>query len=167
MSLFDYQPGKIQISYGVPGLDLTQFGLAGFTAYLEMTDWVNLSPQKSNSRFNLSRGILGESFLEYNSDSSRIFNLSLFQTSSNVEALRVLFFLQTLGIGGMPFVVSDISSGGNITDEFLTGLDLSTRRQKSIYAQGWILDEPSEGWALDAQTWDYQIAVTYGQTIYI
>jgi len=166
MSLFDYRPNDIQISFGVPGFDLSIFGFPGVSAYLEMDDWVHLSPQKNSSRFTMSRGILGESFLEYNADTSRVFNLELFQTSDAVEKLRLLLLLQTMGITGFPFSVNDLS-GGSIIEEFLTGLDLNVRRQKSIYAAGYILDEPREGWALQAQTWTFQIAVTYGQTIYI
>ena len=92
MSLFDYQPGKIQIALGVPGLDLTEFGYPGATAYVEMTDWVNLEPNKPGQRFTMTRDILGNSFLEYNSDTSRVFTLSLFQTSDQIEQLRILFF---------------------------------------------------------------------------
>ncbi len=166
MSLFDYQPGKIQISFGVPGLDLSIVGLPGVSAHVTMKDWVSLQPTKNAQRFTLTRGILGEPFLDYNSDTSRTFTLSLYQTSDNIEQLRILLFLQTIGIAGFPFSVMDLS-GKNVTSNFLAGLFLNEKRQKSIYAAGYILDEPSEGWGLNAATWDYKIAVTYGQTLYL
>ncbi len=166
MSLFTYQPDQMQISLGIPGLDLAGLGFPNIAAHVTVKDWVSLTSQKNSSRFAMSRGVLGEPFLEYSSDTSRIFSLSILQTSDDVVQLRDLFLIQTFGILGIPFSVSDLS-GGSLTDEILTGLDLNTRRQKSAYAVAVILDEPSESWTLEGAAWVFQIAVTYGHTLYI
>ena len=88
MSLFTYQPDQMQISFGIPDLDLAGLGFPNITAHITIKDWVSLTSQKGGSRFALTRGVLGEPFLEFNSDSSRVFNLSILQTSDNVVQLR-------------------------------------------------------------------------------
>ncbi len=157
MSLYDYRPDKVNISIGIPN-DIESF--------VTMRDWISMVPSKSGKRFGLSRDILGNAFLEYNSDTSRVFTLSLLQTSDDVIKLEGLFFLQTIGIVGLPLFIVDIS-GGDLTDLQIEDKTLNSLREKTGYSEAVILDEPERPKNLVAVTLEFQIAVTYGQTIYL
>jgi hypothetical protein len=167
MSLYTYEPGKIQINFGIPNIDLAAIGLpTSLATYVTIKDWVSLTSNKPNQKFSMRRGVWGESFLEYKADSSRVFNLSILQTSDQVVLLRGILELQEYGLVGVPFSIVDTSSL-NIPDGLLPNVDINNLRQKSGYPVGVIRDEPIESWALDGAVWNYQIVVAYGQTIYL
>ena len=166
MSLFTYQPDKIRISIGIPSLDVTALGFPDIESYFAFKDWVSFTPSKANSRFKVVRGIHGESGLKHNGDTSRTFTLSLLQTSDEIVKMDGLFFLQTLGIVGWPLYIND-TSAGQLTAEQLATVNINQAREKTAYSVAVILDEPERGHSLQGSTWDYQIAVTYGQTVYI
>ncbi len=166
MSLFVYEPGKMQIGFGIPNIDLSALGLPEVPTFVSMKDWVSLTSQKSAASFSMRRGVWGETILDYVSDTSRIFSLSILQTSDNVIALRGLLLLQKFGIVGMPFSITDTSGPGD-SNGILPNLVVNDLRQKSVYPVGVIMDEPNETWTLDGAAWVFQIAVAYGKTAYV
>jgi hypothetical protein len=165
MSLHTYEPGKIQINFGIPNIDLPSFGLPNIPTFLSLKDWVSLTSQKPSKKFSMRRGVWGETFIDYKQDSSRVFNLSILQTSDEVILLRGILELQEFGLVGVPFSIIDKS--GIEKTEGLPAIDINNLRQKSGYPVGVIDDEPTESWGLDGAAWDYKIMVAYGQTIYL
>lgn len=169
MSLYVYRPDQIKISIGLPNLDLATLlndpQLENFESSFTLADWIDFQPTKI-SRFSLTRGVLGEPFLEYNSDTSRTYNLTLLQTSNDVIKLRNLFFLQTFGIIGWPLFINDLSNQ-NLTTERLLGIDINAQRQKTINPVAIILDEEEGGFSLDGATRVFRIGVTYSQTVFV
>ena len=166
MSLYTYEPGKIQINFGIPNIDLALLGLPpSLATYVTIKDWVSLTSNKPGQKFLMRRGVWGETFLEYKSDSSRVFNLSILQTSDQVILLRGILELQEFGLVGVPFSIIDTSTS-TIPDGLIPHIDVNNLRQRSGYPVGVIQDDPAESWTLDGAAWNYQIAVAYGQTIY-
>lgn len=141
-----YDPSKYSIGLGIPGTPI----------YTEITDWLSLVPNKTRQRFNMRRGIWGETFLGVNSDSSRTFSFTILQSSKDIEALNTAFQAQLIGLVGVPFSIID--NGQDTT--------VPQNRQKSFYPVGVILDEKQENFGLRGTGWVYQIGVASGGTIY-
>ena len=151
-----YRPDAYTISIGLPSALIESLALPLPTS-VEIRDWTSITSNKPIQRFQFITGIFGEPFVEYNRNSSRVFNFSILQSSPDIRILRELFRLQTFGEIGFPFAMFD--NGGNI--------DLGLLAQKSLYPVAYIVDEPSESFALQGTTWVYQIQLLSGSTIYI
>ncbi len=141
-----YDPSKYNIGIGIPGTP----------AYAEIKDWTNFVQSKPRQRFNMRRGIWGETFLGVNGDSSRTFSVTILQSSKDVQNLHNIFLAQLIGIVGAPF--SMIDNGKDTT--------VPQGRQKSFYPVGVILDERQENFGLQGAGWIYQIGVAAGGTVY-
>ena len=151
-----YKPDEYTISIGIPLPVIAILGVE-FPTQIEIKDWLSISSNKPVARFQYSQGIFGEPFVEMNRNSSRVFSLNILQSSPDIINLRALFRAQTFGEIGFPF---SILQGG------LT-VDLTDKKQKSLYPVAYIVDEPQESWSLSGATWVYQLQVTSGGTLYI
>jgi len=151
-----YKPADYTISIGLPS-DLIQSLQLPLPTSVEIRDWVSISSNKPVARFQFSTGIFGEPFVEMNRNSSRVFNFSILQSSPDIRILRALFRLQTFGEIGFPFAMFDNGAS----------LSLDDLRQKSLYPVAYIVDEPTESWALNGATWVYPLQLISGATIYI
>ena len=157
MSTYVYTPKDIEISIGVPTPGINLPGGLLIPTNISIKDWVALSVAKPNQRFKYSRGVLGEPFVEMTQDGSRIFTLSILQTSDNIEQLDNLFKLQLIGILGFPFFIRDIGTDSNS----------SAKRYKGFSAVSWIIDEPAESYTLQGGTWNYQIQTVNFKKAYL
>jgi len=142
-----YTPADFNIGLGIPGTPL----------YVEIKDWVSLTATKQTPRFTITKGVLGEPFLEMSTDSSRTFALAMLQSSPDVEDLQNLFLAQLTGFVGVPFSILD--NGLKITPT-------SQNHQKSVYPVGIILDERQESFSAIGATWTYPIGVVSGATVF-
>lgn len=154
-----YKPDEYTVSIGVPSALVDSLNLPIPTS-IEIRDWVSITSNKPVARFQFSNGIFGEPFVEMNRNTSRVFNFSILQSSPDIYILGELLRLQTFGEVGFPFAIFDNSS--KVNTDF--GKDL---KQKSTYPVAYIVDEPTESWALQGATWVYQIQVNAGSTVYI
>lgn len=154
-----YRPDQHTLSIGVPASLVEALGLEEIIpAFIEIKNWVSISSNKTIQRFSYTSGIFGEPFVEMTRNTSRTFTFSILQASDEIRILRELFRLQTFGVVGFPFSLFDDSFDSNEPDQL---------RQKSIYPVAFIVDEPSEGWALEGSTWEYTLQLVSGGTIYI
>lgn len=151
-----YTPDEYLFSIGIPLPTLDLLGVK-LPTQIEIRNWISITSNKSVARFQYSTGIFGEPFVEMNRNSSRVFSLSILQSSPDIIALRALFRAQTFGEIGFPFSILD----GGLTS------DLTDIKQKSLYPVAFIVDEPQESWSLSGATWVYQLQVTSGGTVYI
>ena len=153
--MYTFTPERYDIFIGLPSLPLDQLGINISLPEVEIEDWVSISVTKPIKRFNFSKGVNNEPFIEYIGDTSRTFSLSILQTSTQIEQIRNLIFLQEIGIIGLPFSIID------------NGVDTNSnaQRQKSIY-QVVIEDEPEESFSLDGATWVFNFFAIYGRTTY-
>lgn len=154
-----YKPDEYTISIGIPSA-LVEFLNLPFPTSIEIRDWVSITSNKPIQRFQFSTGIFGEPFVEMNRNTSRVFNFSILQSSPDIAVLGELLRLQTFGEVGFPFAMFDDSA--KVNTDF--GKDL---KQKSLYPVAYIVDEPTESWALEGATWVYQIQLIAGATVYI
>ncbi|MBU2645886.1 hypothetical protein KKI24_14350 [bacterium] len=147
--MFTYKPDQYTCGIGLPG---TEF-------YVEIKNWISIRSKQTGAgpMFQLTKGILGEAFLDMSTDSSRIYDLSILQTSPSVEQLRNLFLAQRIGVVGFPFSIIDNSYDSNFLD---------SKHQKTFYPVAWIVDEPDEPIELKGTAWVFQIQCVSGLTAY-
>lgn len=154
--MYVYRPDKYTISIGIPAFIIEALNLENvIEPTVQIRDWVSVTSDKPVTRFSYRTGVFGEPFVEMNRNTSRIFSLSILQTSEDIRILRELFRLQTFGETGFPFSLFDDAIEG----DFL--------KQKSAYSTAVILDEPQESWGLEGVAWVYRIQTIYGTTAYL
>ena len=149
-----YMPDKYTVSIGIPASLADQFNIPA--AYIHMRDWVSITSEKPIPLFRFRAGIWSEPFPDMTKSTQRVINYSVLQSSDEVRLLRELLRLQTFGEIGFPFTMTDDAQQSNST----------LLRQKSAYPVAFILDEPSEAWALEGATWVYKIQLVAGVTVY-
>jgi hypothetical protein len=154
-----YKPDEYTISIGIPSALVESLNLP-FPTSIEIRDWVSITSNKPIQRFQFSTGIFGEPFVEMNRNSSRVYDFAILQSSPDIFILGELLRLQTFGEVGFPFAMFDNSAKVN------TGF-LKDLKQKSLYPVAYIVDEPTESWALTGATWVYKIQLIAGMTVYI
>ena len=154
-----YRPDEYTVSLGIPKTFVEALGLDEILpAFIEVRDWVSITSNKPVQRFQHLKGIFGEPFVEMTRNTSRVFTFSILQSSDQIRLFRELLRIQTFGFVGFIFSVFDNALDSNNVDKL---------RQRSVYPVAFIVDEPTEGWTLQGSTWDYQIQLVAGTTIYV
>lgn len=134
-SPYVYESDKFDLLIGLPSKN----DIFGVPVSISIEDWLTLTKTDNSSKFRRETGVLREQAIFMSGDNSCRLDLTILQTSDQIEALDNLMILQNIGLLGIPFSLIDNGIGGRRVKHVFPVTTLMSRPQKVFTdsGQGW------------------------------